>query len=302
MQKTSINGANGANGVAGGFSNGTGTKLMTVLYGSNTGTCQALAQKGSSTASSRGFHVDVKTMDNATNDGPKGHPVIIITSSYEGQRPDDAAKFVAWLQSLQPGSLTGVEYTVFGCGHRDWSSNFHRIPLMTEILLRNAGATCFASTGLADASKGNMYGEFEDWLDNILWKNLSCADDVQEDAVFAEISTGTRATSLRCDVHQAIVRENYRLTADGEPAKYHMEIELPPDTSYYCGDYLAILPLNSEARVKQVMARFSLPDDAVIMMKGSGVLSIPANMALSVAEVLRGYVELGQPITKKDLK
>jgi cytochrome P450 / NADPH-cytochrome P450 reductase len=295
-EQTPVNGAH-TNGT-----NGTGTKPMTVLYGSNTGTCQALAQKVSAAASSRGFHVDVKTMDSATNDLPKDHPVIVITSSYEGQPPDNAAKFVAWLKSLRPGSLSGVEYTVFGCGHRDWSSTFHRIPLMTENLLRNAGATCFAPTGLADASKGNMYGEFEDWLDNVLWKNLSCAEDVQEDTVSAEISTGTRATDLRYDVHPATVKENYRLTAEGEPAKYHMEIELPPDTIYHCGDYLAILPLNSEARVKQVMARFSLPDDAIITMKGSGTSSIPANTALSVAEVLRGYVELGQPATKKDLK
>jgi len=93
------------------------TKPMTILYGSNTGTCQAFAQRLASNAASHGFQANVMDMDSATESMPKGSPLVIITSSYEGQPPDNAARFIEWLQGCKDGSLEGVEYTVFGCGH-----------------------------------------------------------------------------------------------------------------------------------------------------------------------------------------
>lgn len=99
------------------MSNGS-TDPMLILYGSNTGTCQAFAQRLGSEAASHGYKPDIRDMDSATNDIPKDVPVIVITSSYEGQPPDNAARFVEWLQKADGKPLEGVKYTVFGCGHR----------------------------------------------------------------------------------------------------------------------------------------------------------------------------------------
>ncbi|EXJ74632.1 uncharacterized protein A1O5_02929 [Cladophialophora psammophila CBS 110553] len=76
------------------------SKPITVLYGSNTGTCQALAQRLAAEAGLREFHADVRDLDSATNALPKDHPVVIITSSYEGQPPDNTARFIEWLANL----------------------------------------------------------------------------------------------------------------------------------------------------------------------------------------------------------
>ena len=93
------------------------SKPMTILYGSNTGTCQAFAQRLASDAATHGFKPQIMDMDAAVETLPKGVPVIIITASYEGQPPDNAARFVEWLQNCKEGSLAGVDFTVFGCGH-----------------------------------------------------------------------------------------------------------------------------------------------------------------------------------------
>ena len=156
--------------------------------------------------------------------------------------------------------------------------------------------------GFTDAAKGNVYGDFEDWLDDHLWVNLRSSADTtsKEDAAMqVDISTQARASRLRHDVGVATVRENKILTADGEPSKYHMEINLPTDCTYECGDYLAILPLNPDFEVKRIMAYFSLPWDAVITLKTSGASTIPINTPFSVFDVLRSYVELSHPATKK---
>lgn len=57
---------------------------MTILYGSNTGTCQALAQALASDARSHGFNAEVLELDSCIEKVPKKQPVIIITASFEG--------------------------------------------------------------------------------------------------------------------------------------------------------------------------------------------------------------------------
>lgn len=89
---------------------------MSIFYGSNAGTCESLARSLFRTATSRGFQVEIEPLDAATAKVPKDHPVIIITSSYEGQPPDNAAHFVEWLSGLKQGDeLKGVKYAVYGC-------------------------------------------------------------------------------------------------------------------------------------------------------------------------------------------
>lgn len=95
-------------------------KTMTILYGSNAGTCESLAQTLARTASARGYHAQVDPLDAAVDKIPKDQPVVLISSSYEGQPPDNAAHFVEWLQKLEGGSkLNGVKFAVYGCGNRE---------------------------------------------------------------------------------------------------------------------------------------------------------------------------------------
>jgi len=90
---------------------------MSIFYGSNAGTCQSLAQRLANDAPSHGYHAKaVDSLDSANQNLPTDHPVVIITASYEGQPPDNAAHFVAWLESLKGREMENVSYAVFGCG------------------------------------------------------------------------------------------------------------------------------------------------------------------------------------------
>jgi cytochrome P450/NADPH-cytochrome P450 reductase len=98
----------------------TSKKPMTILYGSNAGTCEALAQNLARVASGRGYHAQVDPLDSGVGKVPKDQPVVMICSSYEGQPPDNAAHFVEWLQNLGGNALMGVKYAVYGCGNREY--------------------------------------------------------------------------------------------------------------------------------------------------------------------------------------
>jgi cytochrome P450/NADPH-cytochrome P450 reductase len=92
---------------------------MTILYGSNAGICEALAQNLARAASGRGYLALVDPLDSAVDKVPTDQPVVLISSSYEGQPPHNAAHFVEWLQTLNGKELNGVKYAVFGCGNRE---------------------------------------------------------------------------------------------------------------------------------------------------------------------------------------
>lgn len=117
------------------------TTPLIILYGSNSGTCESLAQNLASHAPSHGFKaVTVKTLDAVARHLPQNHPVVIITTSYEGQPTDDTREFVSWLEEVDIGSSPiVVKYFVYGLGHHDWVSTFHRNPTHIDAKLVESG-------------------------------------------------------------------------------------------------------------------------------------------------------------------
>ncbi|EOD44448.1 putative cytochrome p450 protein [Neofusicoccum parvum UCRNP2] len=128
-------------------------KPMTILYGSNSGSCEALARRLAGDAAAKGFSAKtVAALDAATENLPKDQPVIIITASYDGQPAENAGKFVSWLESLKEAQLKDVLYAVFGCGHRDWTTTLYRIPKLIDERLDAVGAKRLTQIGFADSA------------------------------------------------------------------------------------------------------------------------------------------------------
>ena len=125
-------------------------KPMTILYGSNTGTCMSLAQKLSIDARGHGYQATVMDMDAAVDFVPKEQPVVVITASYEGQPPDNADHFLTWLERLQDKeALSDVQFAVFGCGHSDWANTYQRIPTLCDETMARHGGKRIVGRGLS---------------------------------------------------------------------------------------------------------------------------------------------------------
>lgn len=89
---------------------------MSIYYGTNSGTCEFMARRLGSDASDRGLVASVEPLDIAKGALPRGVPVVIVASSYEGQPPQNAGHFVKWVESMNEAELEGVTYAVWGCG------------------------------------------------------------------------------------------------------------------------------------------------------------------------------------------
>ncbi|KAF2761981.1 cytochrome P450 [Pseudovirgaria hyperparasitica] len=283
-------------------------KKLSIFYGSNTGTCEALAQRLATDAPRHGFQASVvNSLDTAKEKVPTDEPVVVITASYEGQPPDNAGLFVTWLESLKGTEMENVNYAVFACGHHDWGNTFHRIPSLVDSLLEQRGGKRIAPMGKADAAAGDMFSDFESWEDTVFWTAMKEKYGLPEatGADFSselniEIST-PRTSTLRQDVNQAQVSSTKILTAPNVPEKRHIEIELPSDMAYSAGDYLAVLPLNPKENVQRAMRHFGLAWDTVLTISTSGPSSLPTNTPIPAADLLGAYVELAQPASKRNL-
>ena len=146
-------------------------KPMSILYGSNSGTCEGLSQTLAGAAASHGYQAKVQPLDSAVERFPTDEPVVLITASYEGQPPDNAAQFVQWLKTVDASKVKNSQFAVFGCGHHDWVSTFQKIPKLLESTLTEKGATAIVRRGETDVALGKIFDDFDEWQDNLL---LAC--------------------------------------------------------------------------------------------------------------------------------
>ncbi|KAL2173058.1 cytochrome P450 [Thermothelomyces heterothallicus CBS 202.75] len=288
-------------------------KPMSIFYGSNTGTCESLAQRLATDAASHGYAAAaVEPLDTATEKLPTDRPVVIITASFEGQPPDNAAKFCGWLKNLEGDELQNVSYAVFGCGHHDWSQTFHRIPKLVHQTMKARGASPICDEGLTDVAEGSMFTDFEQWEDNVFWPAIraryGAAGAVAETTEDAPGSDGLdihfsspRSSTLRQDVREATVVGEALLTAPDAPPKKHIELQLPDGATYKVGDYLAVLPVNSKESISRVMRQFQLSWDSHVTIASDRWTALPTGTPVPVYDVLGSYVELSQPATKRGI-
>jgi cytochrome P450/NADPH-cytochrome P450 reductase len=281
---------------------------LLVLYGSNTGSAEAFAERIASDAPSQGYAAQAAPLDDHAGRLSTDGVVAIVTASYEGQPPDNARQFVAWVEGLEPGSLKGVRYVVFGCGNRQWARTYQAVPRRIDEALDRAGATRVRPRGETDAS-GDFFGAFEEWLGTI-WSDLATALGKAKPVERAhaglevEVVRAVRSTILRLgDLQQGTVVENRELVDMSSPlgrSKRHVDIALPEGMTYRAGDYLAVLPRNSLSNVERALRRFGFAGDThVVITKPEGNLtSLPTGHPVNAAELLVNYVELAQPATR----
>ncbi|THH27701.1 hypothetical protein EUX98_g6479 [Antrodiella citrinella] len=287
---------------------GQGAQPLYVLYGSNTGSSEAFAQRIATEAANHGFRPTLGTLDSAIEHVPKDGPVFIVTASFEGQPADNAAHFVEWITTISGSELSGVKFGVFGCGNRDWVATYQRIPRLIDEALVARGATKLVERGEGDAGGSEFFDSFDAWEAN-LWPTLSKEYTTQTVAQVSGLSVKTvqsgpnRAEVLRqADTALGTVVENKLLTSPNAPAKRHLEFALPEGTTFRAGDYLAILPKNPLRDVRRAIARFGLPDDQEVEISSVGPSSLPTDKPITLSALFSGYVELSQPATTRDLR
>jgi len=289
---------------------------LTVLHGSNLGTCRAMARQLADEGEDRGFTAVAAPLDEFTGKLPTDGPVVVVAASYNGKPTDDAAQFVAWLNDTSD-DLSAVSYAVLGVGDRNWAATYQHIPTRIDARFAELGASRLVDRCEADAS-GDLTGDIEAWSD-LLWSELLArygdpdAAPVETDGddrlYDVRVITGpvTAALDARYEVGPMEVLANEELVDVESPmgrSKRHLRIQLPEGVTYRTGDHLTVVPDNPEDVVARVAARFGLNLDLVVAInpRQKTRRAIPVDRPVTIRQLLTHFVELQNPATPAQIK
>lgn len=307
-----------------------GTRPILILYGSNMGTSQELAQKLCSQARAQGFTPAIAELDTRVGALPTDAPVLIVTSTYNGCPPDNAEKFAAWLAgALPPDALAGVRFAVLGCGNKQWRATFQKFPRTVYERMQALGARPFFTLGVCDAD-GDFDAAAEAWCRGV-WPALRTelgeqstappagapgapgaldaldvnagparryAFEVVNYAGAAAGAVSVERLPLAAGARTAEVLRNDELQSpESERSTRHIEIALPEGASYAAGDHLGVFPQNDPALVEAVAARCGVRTSDVVVLKDLGSEATAA----SPASIDSSAIPCGVPISVHDL-
>ncbi|MGV9743951.1 bifunctional cytochrome P450/NADPH--P450 reductase [Rhodococcus zopfii] len=297
---------------------GHGTPL-TILFGSNLGTAEGIANKLAREGTERGFRVTVGTLDDHIDAARTASSLIVVCSSYNGMPPENAEQFVAALRepSLPDDAYSAVRYTVFGCGDTDWAATYQAVPTLIDTELERHGAQRIRPRGAGDAH-GDFDAQYRQWHSE-LWSDFETALDLPSAAVAPPDGGGMSISIVNRQLANPVVlsyravparvRVNRELVRDGatvpEPrSTRHVEVALPEGMDYRAGDHLGVLPRNSVDLIRRVMWRFGLDAGMylTIVANPGTHTHLPVDESTPLLGILGSCVELQACATRSDIE
>ncbi len=287
---------------------------LIVGYGSNMGTTRQLAERVGAHGRRTGYAVEVLPLDDLVGrDLRAPDALVLLTASYNGHPPDNALRFCSWLDTLSPGDLDGVDYTVFGCGHTDWAATFQAVPRRVDEALARAGATRLQARGEGNGAD-DLVGALDAWED-ATWPAVHAHAGVLD--VVGEVGR-VQAASIEAELlevpssHSEAARpmrvlENRELVDMSAPfarSKRHVALALPEGTTYSVGDHLLVTSVNDPARVERFAGRLGWDLERVVVLRarGGAPSTLPIDRPIALRALLGRHLELGKPIFRRQLE
>nr|XP_055039049.1 methionine synthase reductase isoform X3 [Misgurnus anguillicaudatus] len=245
------------------------TNRFLILYGSQRGQAQSIAEEICEQATEHGFTADIFCLSNVKkyNVDSETRPIVFVVSTTgDGDPPDTAQKFVRKIKnkSLPHDSFANLCYALLALGDTNYA-NFCNCGKTIDRRLQQLGAKHFYATGHADDGTG-LEVVVDPWIEG-LWEALK--------KTFANMSTADQQGAAHSDssLKNPSSQENNssNLEVDLHLLKL-IETDLPKESTPDCSQTETLIPL--VASLKHSVAPLS-----------ESVLNVPA-LPPSYLEVL----------------
>ncbi|GIL57574.1 hypothetical protein Vafri_12779 [Volvox africanus] len=182
---------------------------ITILYGSQTGTCLEIARNLAAEAVEKGFNASCASLNErgfaALSVARTPVLVVISSSTGDGDPPDNASSFfTAMRRKPPPGApppppspLSGIRYTVLGLGDSNYT-RFMYVPRAIKGRLAELGAKEFYRCAEADEVEG-VENIVDPWTDG-LWTALKAAVAQVTEAYVTATSAAEGAETVHAEV------------------------------------------------------------------------------------------------------
>ncbi|WP_058308956.1 assimilatory sulfite reductase (NADPH) flavoprotein subunit [Gracilibacillus massiliensis] len=262
------------------------TRTVTILYGSETGNSQSLAEKVSQQLKTIDRTVTISSMDDYKPKKLKeAEDLLIITATHgEGDPPDNAILFHEFLHSRKAPKLEKVQYSVLSLGDESYE-HFCQTGKDFDKRLEELGATRIHPRIDCDVDYEELA---EEWIDGVcqFLQKESSADTNQEIVTTSPVEQPIYSKS---NPFSAEVLDNIKLSGKGSTKETrHIEISLDSSNlQYEPGDCLAIYPKNDPNLVKEIIEKLGWNPEQTIPINKQGEIRSIQEALTSIFEITR---------------
>ena len=261
-------------------------RAITLLYGSETGNAQGLAEVFEERLSNIGHNVTLKAMDEFKPKNLKNvEDLFIITSTQgEGDPPDNAAELHEFIHGRKAPKLEGVRFSVLALGDQTYEF-FCQTGRDFDKKLEELGAERLYERVDCDV---DYEEDAEKWMANVINTIDSAPEGTQSEQVVSEsIKSAKEKKYSKANPYQAEVLENINLNGRGSNKETrHIEFLLDNfGEEYEVGDCLVVLPQNDPALVELLISTLGWDPGDQIQISEDGD-------TISLEEALTSYFEI----------
>lgn len=265
VQRGWLSGFLAASGTAAPISAPAAATKLTVLYGTESGNSEVLADRTAKEAKKRGFQAVVKSMaDTKPAELAKATNLLVIVSTWgDGEPPEGATTFYKELMSGEL-ALSGVSYSVCALGDTSYEK-FCQTGKDIDARLEKFGAKRISDRKDCDVDYEESWSS---WLDATL---SSIAPQSTASVVAAPVA-GAVVEYGKKNPFPSEVLENSLLNGEGSAKEtIHLGLSLEGSgLSYEPGDALAVIPVNAPDVVQAVLNAAKLKGTETVEVKGEG--------------------------------
>lgn len=228
---------------------------ITVLYGSETGNAQGVAEMFGERLQGLGHTVEVKGMDEIKpRNIKKVEDLFIVTATHgEGDPPDNAIELHEFLHGRKAPKLEGVRFSVLALGDQSYD-HFCQTGKDFDAKLEELGAERLYERIDCDVDYDE---DAEKWIAKVIDAlNEETGSTAQAEEVVSEtIQSEKQQKHSKANPFYAEVLENINLNGRGSAKETrHIELLLEDfNEEYEPGDCLVVLPENDPELVKQLI-------------------------------------------------
>ncbi|MBT8035980.1 MAG: assimilatory sulfite reductase (NADPH) flavoprotein subunit [Verrucomicrobiae bacterium] len=275
-------------------------RKLTVLYGTESGNSEQLADQLFKSAKQKGFKSSLINMSESTPADLKdvGTLLVVVSTWGEGDPPEAAEDFY---QQLMAGgvSLEGVEFSVCALGDTSYDQ-FCQTGKEVDAQLEKLGAVRVADRVDCDV---DFDDSFAAWKQDV-WSKLGGAASAQDESSAYSAAANELPVYDKKNPFPSEILENQLLSgALSGKETHHVEISLEGSgLTYEPGDVLAVLPRNAEDVVDSILNATGLAADTEVEVKGVGrhALSTALTVDLDITGLSRKVANAWQEVSGSD--
>ncbi|MEY5024622.1 MAG: hypothetical protein RLZZ244_150 [Verrucomicrobiota bacterium] len=269
----------------------TSAEPVLLLYGSQTGSAEALAKKYARRMSGAGGEVRALSMEEFTGiDWARERRLLLAASTYgDGEPPDSARAFWEWLQSESASVLNGVEYSVLALGDSHYAQ-FCQFGRDLDGRLEALGGRRVANRVECDGDPAEASARWFQAVEGWVMRSRSGegpgpAKPTGGPADLAEAEPGWS----KARPFVASLKTNRLLSGSGSAKEVrHFEINLSGSgIAYQPGDALGVYPSNCADGVAAVLRALGCDGEEAVSVGGVGEIAL--------RHALTRHLDLGKP-------